>query len=38
MCENIFEHHGSKGHEIIFAFPIKFEDKEINMEKTLSDL
>jgi len=33
VCENIFEHHDSKGHEIIFAFPIKFEDKEIYMKK-----
>lgn len=29
VCENIFEHHGAKGHEIIFAFPISFEDSQI---------
>lgn len=29
ICENIFEHHGSKGHEIIFAFPIELSDKTI---------
>jgi hypothetical protein len=33
VCENIFEHHDSKGHETIFAFPIKFQDKEIYMKK-----
>lgn len=27
--ENIFEHHGCKGHEIIFAFPITFDSPEI---------
>ncbi|WP_052354928.1 NUDIX domain-containing protein [Candidatus Protochlamydia sp. R18] len=29
ICENIFEHHGVKGHEIIFAFPIRLEDQAI---------
>lgn len=29
VCENIFEHHGSTGHEIIFAFPIKLSDQHI---------
>ena len=29
ICENIFEHHGAKGHEIIFAFPITFDDPQI---------
>jgi 8-oxo-dGTP pyrophosphatase MutT (NUDIX family) len=29
ICENIFEHHEVKGHEIILAFPIKFEDTQI---------
>lgn len=29
ICENIFEHHGSMGHEIIFAFPIKLSDHTI---------
>jgi 8-oxo-dGTP diphosphatase len=29
VCENIFEHHGSTGHEIIFAFPIKLSDQNI---------
>lgn len=29
VCENIFEHHGAKGHEIIFVFPISFEDLKI---------
>jgi ADP-ribose pyrophosphatase YjhB (NUDIX family) len=26
VCENIFEHHGVKGHEIILAFPISLDD------------
>jgi len=29
VYENIFEHHGFKGHEIIFAFPIIFDNSEI---------
>lgn len=29
ICENIFEHHGFIGHEIIFAFPIRLEDQAI---------
>lgn len=29
ICENIFEHHGVKGHEIILAFPISFKDPQI---------
>lgn len=29
ICENIFEHHGITGHEIIFAFPIKLNDQNI---------
>lgn len=29
VCENIFDHHGTKGHEIVFAFPITFDRKEI---------
>jgi ADP-ribose pyrophosphatase YjhB (NUDIX family) len=29
VCENIFEHHGSTGHEIIFAFSIKLSDQKI---------
>jgi 8-oxo-dGTP pyrophosphatase MutT (NUDIX family) len=29
ICENIFEHHGAKGHEIILAFPITFDDPQI---------
>lgn len=29
VCENIFEHHGVQGHEIIFAFPIKLSDEKI---------
>ncbi len=33
LCENIFEHHGIKGHEIIFAFPVKFQDEEVYMRK-----
>lgn len=33
VCENIFEHHDSKGHEIIFAFPIKFQNQEIYRKK-----
>lgn len=29
ICENIFEHHAAKGHEIILAFPITFDDPKI---------
>ena len=29
VFENIFDHHGTKGHEIIFAFPITLDRKEI---------
>ncbi|MCX6987278.1 MAG: NUDIX domain-containing protein [Chlamydiae bacterium] len=29
VWENIFEHHGMKGHEIIFAFPVHFDNPEI---------
>lgn len=27
--ENIFKHHGIQGHEIVFAFPISFNDSQI---------
>lgn len=33
ICENIFEHHGFKGHEIILAFPIRFDDAQIYSKK-----
>ncbi|MFI5342892.1 MAG: NUDIX hydrolase [Chlamydiales bacterium] len=33
VCENIFEHHGIKGHEIIFAFPVTFDNPEIYAKK-----
>ena len=29
VWENIFKHHGIQGHEIIFAFPIRFDDAKI---------
>jgi 8-oxo-dGTP pyrophosphatase MutT (NUDIX family) len=29
VYENIYEHHGFYGHEIIFAFPVTFEDVTI---------
>lgn len=29
IWENIFKHHGTLGHEIIFAFPILFDDPEV---------
>lgn len=29
ICENIFEHHGSIGHEIIFTFPITLSDSTL---------
>lgn len=29
VWENIFKHHGIQGHEIIFAFPIRFYDTQI---------
>jgi mutator protein MutT len=29
VLENIFQHHGIQGHEIIFAFPIHFPDSQI---------
>jgi ADP-ribose pyrophosphatase YjhB (NUDIX family) len=33
VCENFFEHHGVKGHEIIFAFPITLDNPEIYAKK-----
>lgn len=27
--ENIFEHHGIQGHEIVFVFPVHFDDSQI---------
>lgn len=33
VWENIFEHHGMKGHEIIFAFPVRFDNPEIYVKK-----
>ena len=33
ICENIFEHHGVIGHEIVFAFPIAFDNPEIYTKK-----
>ncbi len=33
VCEYIFEHHGFMGHEIILAFPIRFDDSEIYVKK-----
>lgn len=33
VCENIFEHHGFTGHEIILAFPIRLNDPEIYAKK-----
>lgn len=32
VWENIFEHHGIKGHEIIFGFPIQFTDTQIYLK------
>ena len=29
ICENIYEHEGAVGHEIVFAFPITFGDPAI---------
>jgi 8-oxo-dGTP diphosphatase len=29
VFENIFEHHGIQGHEIVFAFPVRFSDIQI---------
>lgn len=29
ICENIYEHEGVKGHEIVFAFPITFDDPKV---------
>jgi ADP-ribose pyrophosphatase YjhB (NUDIX family) len=29
VCENIFEHHGFQGHEIVFAFPITLDNPQI---------
>lgn len=29
VCENIFEHHGFQGHEIVFAFPVTFDNPQI---------
>ncbi len=33
ICENIFEHQGFKGHEIILVFPIRFDDAQIYCKK-----
>lgn len=33
ICENIFEHHGLIGHEIVFAFPVVLENKNIYDQK-----
>jgi ADP-ribose pyrophosphatase YjhB (NUDIX family) len=33
ICENIFEHHGVQGHEVIFAFSIIFDDSKIYMKQ-----
>lgn len=32
-CENIFEHHGAIGHEIILAFPIRFDDAQVYAQR-----
>jgi len=29
ICENIYAHEGVQGHEIIFAFPVTFDDPDI---------
>lgn len=29
VFENIFQHHGVQGHEIVFAFPVHFSDSQI---------
>ena len=29
VLENIFEHHGIQGHEIVFAFPVQFSDSQV---------
>jgi ADP-ribose pyrophosphatase YjhB (NUDIX family) len=29
IFENIFEHHGAKGHEIVFAYPVRFNDPKL---------
>jgi ADP-ribose pyrophosphatase YjhB (NUDIX family) len=29
VFENIFQHHGIQGHEIVFAFPVHFNDSQI---------
>jgi hypothetical protein len=33
ICENIFEHHNLMGHEIVFAFHVIFENKNIYNQK-----
>ncbi len=33
IYENIFEHHGFTGHEIILAFPVRFDDPQIYAKK-----
>ncbi|MBA3662571.1 MAG: NUDIX domain-containing protein [Gammaproteobacteria bacterium] len=33
ICENIYEHHGFTGHDIVLAFPINFDDPEIYAKK-----
>lgn len=29
ICENMYEHYGTKGHEIVFAFPIKLNNPDL---------
>lgn len=29
VCDNLFEHHGLQGHEIVLAFPISFDNPQI---------
>jgi ADP-ribose pyrophosphatase YjhB (NUDIX family) len=33
VCENFYEHHGSKGHEIVFAYKVRLFDPEIYARK-----
>ena len=33
ICDNIFEHHGVKGHELIVAFHITFSDPQMYQKK-----
>jgi len=38
VWENIFKYRGIQGHEIIFAFPVQFDDAQIYAKTTFKYL